>query len=83
MNYIPQEAVNFTSLEEAVAFLIEENRRIAAALNARLEGILPEIHAEPTKLISGMVAFADGTDWDPGSGQGVYCYYNSAWNKLG
>jgi hypothetical protein len=40
-------------------------------------------HEAPVKIREGMVVLADGTDWDPGSGQGVYCYYNSQWNKLG
>lgn len=42
-----------------------------------------ELHAAPTKVYDGLTVFADGTDWNPGSGQGVYTYYNSAWNKLG
>lgn len=44
---------------------------------------LKELHSAPVKIRLGMVVLADGTDWNPGSGQGVYCYYNSQWNKLG
>lgn len=44
---------------------------------------LATLHAEPTKLVEGMVVLADGTNWNPGSGAGVYAYYGSAWNKLG
>ena len=44
---------------------------------------LRELHREPTKLTSGMVVLADGTDWNPGSGAGYYGYYGSAWHKLG
>lgn len=44
---------------------------------------LDELHEEPERPESGMIVFADGSDWDPGSGQGIYCYYGSAWNKLG
>ena len=36
----------------------------------------------PVKYFDGMMVMADGTNWDPGSGEGVYVYYNSAWNKL-
>lgn len=45
---------------------------------------LPELHAEPDNIDQNAVTIvaADGTDWDPGSGQGVYAYYNSTWNKL-
>jgi hypothetical protein len=44
---------------------------------------LQELHNEPPKPRTGMVVLADGTDWDPGSGAGVYCYYDGSWNKLG
>ena len=44
---------------------------------------LEELHVEPSKPREGMLVLADGSDWDPGSGQGVYAYYNGVWNKLG
>ena len=44
---------------------------------------LVELHNEPTKLRTGLTVMADGTDWNPGSGQGVYTYYAGAWHKLG
>ena len=40
-------------------------------------------HVEPTKPQDGMVVYADGTDWNPSSGEGLYVYYNSGWNSLG
>jgi hypothetical protein len=45
--------------------------------------VLVELHVEPTRPRTGMIVLADGTDWDPGSGQGVYAYYDDAWNFLG
>lgn len=42
-----------------------------------------ELHEVPAKLFDGLTVFADGTDWNPGSGQGIYTYYNVAWHKLG
>jgi hypothetical protein len=44
---------------------------------------LQELHAEPLKPRTGMIVLADGTDWNPGGGQGFYGYYAGAWNKLG
>ena len=44
---------------------------------------LEELHAAPAKLLVGMIVWADGTDWDPGSGAGVYWYDGSTWNLLG
>lgn len=43
---------------------------------------LTQLTAEPATA-DGVVAYADGTTWNPGSGEGVYAYYNSTWNKLG
>lgn len=36
----------------------------------------------PTRPREGMIRFADGTDWDPGSGRGLYQYVSTAWVKL-
>ena len=36
----------------------------------------------PTKPREGMIAFADGTNWNPGGGKGIYGYYNGTWNKF-
>ena len=44
---------------------------------------LEKLHAAPAKPYDGLIAYADGTDWNPGAGEGVYCYYAAAWNLLG
>lgn len=44
---------------------------------------LQERHAAPDRLYTGLTVLADGSDWDPGSGAGVYTYYGAAWHKLG
>lgn len=44
---------------------------------------LQELHAEPERLFEGLIVLADGTDWDPGSGVGVYAYIGGAWEFLG
>jgi hypothetical protein len=40
------------------------------------------IHTEPDKPRDGMLVYADGTDWNPGAGEGIYGYVNGAWSKL-
>ena len=30
----------------------------------------------------GDIRYADGTNWDPGSGVGIYAYIGTAWTKL-
>jgi hypothetical protein len=46
---------------------------------------LQYLHAEPTRMRGGMFAMADGTDWDPGSGAGLYrrSEANDAWVFIG
>lgn len=57
--------------------------RVEGALRSVSGVQLDELHVAPTKPRTGVIVLADGTDWNPGSGQGVYCYYNGTWNKLG
>jgi len=46
--------------------------------------ILNQWTAQPPSefRVDGTLVYADGTSWDPGSGEGFYAYYNSTWNKL-
>lgn len=76
--YVP--APRTSNLEQ---YLDDELRQISAVTGVQKFLQLEELHVAPTKLFTGLVVLADGTDWDPGSGQGVYAYYGSAWNKLG
>lgn len=43
---------------------------------------LRPIHVEPTKVVDGMIVFADGVDWNPGGGRGVYVRDSGNWVKL-
>lgn len=69
--------------EDLQRFLQEELTKIAAVVQAVALGQLDKTHVAPPKPREGMIRLADGTQWNPGSGQGVYCYYNSAWRFLG
>ena len=65
--------------------LANELRHIADALS-ELETdtiLLEQWNAEPDKLYDGLVAYADGSNWNPGSGEGFYGYYAAAWHFLG
>jgi len=61
-----------------------ELQKIAEALDTPDKFLMLVMqYAAPTKPREGMIALADGTTWNPGSGAGVYAYYGSAWVKLG
>lgn len=65
-------------------FLREELRKISEALNEVPDRMsVQELHVEPPKPRDGNIVFADGTDWNPGSGRGYYGYSNGAWVFLG
>lgn len=64
------------------AWLANELRRIAAAFDSVSALNLEQLAAEPDKLEDGMVVYANGTDWNPGSGAGIYGREGGAWVKL-
>lgn len=64
-------------------YLSQEFFRIFRALRGVQNIHLVELHAPPAKTQVGLTVLADGTDWNPGAGQGVYTFYNSVWNRLG
>lgn len=64
--------------------VVNEFRRLAAVINGAVTSTTyATLYSEPSKLFDGLTVLADGTSWNPGSGQGVYTYYASAWHKLG
>ena len=45
--------------------------------------LLQNLNKAPDKPRDGMIVKADGTNWNPGSGAGVYAFDGSVWNFLG
>ena len=57
--------------------------QIANVLTVVRDGHLDVVNVEPDKPAQGDIRYADGTDWNPGSGEGIYYYDSSgAWVKL-
>lgn len=64
------------------AWLIAELRRIAGSF-ANIDNLsLTPLAAEPERYENGDVVYADGANWNPGSGAGVYARESGAWVKL-
>jgi len=40
---------------------------------------IEEVNAVIAKPRNGIIVYADGTNWDPGQGRGLYQYQNGAW----
>ena len=64
-------------------FLQSELIAIQSAIQRLADGHVDTSNIAPTKPKDGDIRLADGTNWNPGSGQGIYGYYNSSWHKLG
>lgn len=69
--------------EYSAKWLQEELNKIEQAFRQFNYLQLDSLFVEPEKPRDGLTVVADGTAWNPGSGQGVYTYYNGAWHKLG
>lgn len=65
------------------AYLARELSAIADALNGRMDrlSLVPQSVA-PKKSRAGDLACADGTNWNPGAGAGVYSFNGTTWTKL-
>lgn len=73
--------------KELARFIQNELERLTDALESPFTHQLLEVlHAEPSRKSgeAAMVAYADGTDWNPGAGRGLYLYdpQTAAWTKL-
>ena len=78
--YIP---IN-TPLEYDSVYFTTELQRISNAIR-ELESpvvILSPQAVAPERTKEGMVMNADGTNWNPGAGAGLYEFTGGAWNKL-
>lgn len=67
--------------QEVQAYLDAELHRIADILNQSEVYAVP-LAEEPAHPVDGVIAYADGTNWNPGSGEGFYGYENGSWVKL-
>lgn len=81
--YTPRRLLNNTP-EGLQRYLYEEMGYIASAMD-RLRSNLTfdTLAVAPTRPVAGLVVRADGTNWDPGSGAGLYEYDGTNWNFLG
>jgi hypothetical protein len=83
MAYQPAPVPAFTSFNEVTRFLEEEFRAVSRELLDTQALELRARYAEPTKRLPGLIVYADGTEWNPGSGEGVYVWtIAGAWAKL-
>lgn len=68
---------------DLATYIQAELQRLAEDLNTAQPTLkLSVSYAAPKKFSDGVIALADGTSWNPGSGAGYYGYRGGAWRKL-
>ena len=76
--------VNASSLDALAGSARAEFGRLAIEFSQPSDYLsLKTLHAEPARIFDGMMVKADGTDWNPGSGAGIYARIGSSWIKAG
>ena len=63
-------------------FVIRELNKLGDILYNVAQLRLEQTNVEPEKPRDGDIRYADGTNWNPGSGVGIYAYIGTAWTKL-
>ena len=79
MEYHPQAPLDDSPLARWVH---DELQQIEKALTEFDNLQLPQLNIEPQKPRDGVVVYADGVNWNPGGGEGLYIYFGGTWNKL-
>lgn len=67
----------------AQRYLEEELGKIAVAIQRLAEGHIDVTYAPPLKPRAGDIRYADGTQWNPGSGRGLYLHNGMNWSWFG
>lgn len=77
MSYNPSQS------QPNIAWLESELRRIAEAISRGSNVLnLSQTTVAPTKPQEGEIRQADGVNWNPGRGAGMYVYRSGAWQLI-
>ncbi len=70
--------------EDLGVYVVTELKRLANTILNQSHLRVERIHVEPERPRGGDIVYADGTNWDPGSGEGIYFFDETtqAWIKL-
>jgi hypothetical protein len=82
MAYTPSIMPSIQTVEELRVWVQNEFARIVQMQETEDVVRFNVLYAAPAGPIAGMVVFADGTTWNPGSGRGLYEYRTASWVKL-
>ncbi len=69
-------------VDDLGGYVVTELKRLGNILLNQSIFRLERTHIEPSRPRTGDVRYADGTDWNPGSGEGIYFYNGTQWQNL-
>ena len=83
MTYVPKKSpplvLDAESLTNFGSYVEQEFGAIGRELGEMLTVELRVSYAAPLRPRIGMLVYADGTTWNPGSGEGLYVYKSGGW----
>lgn len=84
MTYFPGNgpAVDNAEVSKMLQYIDQELKAISQAFAEAKVLELRVSFAPPTKPRDGEIRYADGTSWNPGSGEGIYGRVAGSWVKL-
>lgn len=84
LRYTPQNIpeISDENIRKVFTYVLDEYARLANMLDLLAKGHVELTFKAPNKPYEGMTRLADGTYWNPGSGKGVYVYFDGTWNKV-
>jgi hypothetical protein len=68
--------------EDLGVYVVTELKRLGNILFNQSVMRLEETNTAPAKPRDGDIRYADGSNWDPGSGAGIYWFNGTSWAKL-
>lgn len=80
LRYSPNPPPQSKDPAQIVLWAYRELQRASVALEQG--NIIEKLYAAPDKPQDGQIVYADGTQWNPGSGAGIYAYIGGSWTKL-
>lgn len=82
MSYLPNNTPS-GDLDAFKRFVADELMRVSRSMGEPRERLsLKTLYAPPDKFGEGVIVKADGVQWNPGAGGGVYVRVSGAWVKL-
>ena len=79
--YVPDPI--FLDMGPTESYLLRELEKVQTQFDLAVAKTILFLGTPPERIYEGLTVGANGTTWDPGSGKGIYTFYDGGWKKLG